>query len=75
MTIMLSAAAGRAKTATTPRSNVDAVIDRLHYILLASLGPSYPHDHNAIRCASLVADANQSLQILECPPKWSARRW
>jgi hypothetical protein len=43
--------------------------------MLASLGPSYPHDHNAIRRASLVADANQALQILECPPKWSARRW
>jgi hypothetical protein len=67
MTIMLSAAAGRAKTATTPRSNVDVVIDRLHPDILASLfGPSYPHDHNATRRrASLVADANESLRLLK----------
>jgi hypothetical protein len=57
----------RAKAkAAAPRSNVDAVIDRLHPTIQASLfGPSYKHDPNAIRRrASLVADANESLRLL-----------
>jgi hypothetical protein len=56
-----------AKTATTPRSNVNVLIDRIHPDILASLfGPSYPHDHNTTRClTSLVADANESLCLLK----------
>ncbi len=65
--MLTSIATSLAKTATTPRSNINVLIDRLDPDILTSLsGPSYPHDHNTTRClTSLVIDANESMHLLK----------